>query len=110
MNINVKVDIKPLSVNQIWQGRRFKTGAYKVFEQEMLLRLPKKKRIDGQVAVNLTFALQKPNNCDLDNFIKPILDIITKKGYIYDDRRVYLLQAQKVLGKENNIKIEIMQL
>ena len=31
------VNIKPLSVNQAWAGRRFKTPKYKAFEKEMLL-------------------------------------------------------------------------
>jgi len=39
-----KVSIKPLSVNNAWQGRRFKTKEYKIFRETLalLLRLDKK--------------------------------------------------------------------
>ena len=36
----LRVNIKPLSVNRAWQGRRYKTDAYEAYEMEMLLRLP----------------------------------------------------------------------
>ena len=36
----IKVEIKPLSVNAAWQGRRFKTEAYKKYEKEVLSALP----------------------------------------------------------------------
>ena len=34
-----KIDIKPLSVNDAWQGKRFKTREYTGYEKEMLLKL-----------------------------------------------------------------------
>jgi len=36
----IRLNIKPLSVNQAWQGRRFKTHKYHVFERAVLLMLP----------------------------------------------------------------------
>ena len=39
----MKINIKPLSVNKAWQGKRFKTKKYKAFETELLLKLPHKK-------------------------------------------------------------------
>ena len=36
----MRIDIKPMSVNEAWKGRRFKTDKYKGFEKEMLLKLP----------------------------------------------------------------------
>ena len=37
----MKIEIKPLSINKCFQGRRFKTNDYKNYEKELLLKLPK---------------------------------------------------------------------
>jgi hypothetical protein len=34
------IQIKPLSVNQVWQGKRFKTPKYKSYEMQLMLMLP----------------------------------------------------------------------
>ena len=34
-----RIEIKPLSVNECWQGKRFKTKAYTAYEKELLYRL-----------------------------------------------------------------------
>lgn len=108
--IEVEILMKPLSINAAYQGRRYRTPTYKKYQEDMHLLLPKKKMLEGQIGVLLTFRVKYPAMCDVDNFIKPILDIIVQKGYIYDDRRVYFLQAQKGKATEDSIKIEIFQL
>lgn len=82
----VKVDIKPLSVNQAWQGKRFKTKAYKQYERDCLLLLPNIKIPEGYLEVNYTFGFSS-NLSDWDNPIKPIQDILQKK-YGFDDNRI----------------------
>lgn len=37
----IRIDINPLSVNDAWQGRRYKTDEYKRYERAMLYMLPK---------------------------------------------------------------------
>jgi len=37
----MRVDIKPLSVNEAWRGRRFKTPEYRKYERD-ILTLPAK--------------------------------------------------------------------
>jgi len=93
--IKSKIEIRPLSVNACWQGRRFKTPEYKAYEEEMLLRLPKEKMIKGNVEVYIVFFFKYPTKRDVDNCIKPILDIFVKKGYIEDDRFVIHLDITK---------------
>jgi len=41
--IQQTINIKPLSVNDCWQGRRFKTKEYKAYEKEMKLMIKKQK-------------------------------------------------------------------
>ena len=68
--------IKPLSTNRLFQGRRFKTPEYHKYRQDLGLLLGKVKQVKGYVSIAMTFYLPSKQflTCDLDNFIKPILD------------------------------------
>ena len=100
-----KINIKPISVNDCWQGRRFKTPEYKQFERDCLLLLPKKNiPKDCRLFVWLEFGLSNSNN-DCDNNIKPILDILQKK-YTFNDNRIYRLIVDKKIVKKGNEYIE----
>ena len=93
--------IKPLSVNQAWQGKRFKTPEYKGFEKQLLLMLKKIKVPEGKLLLRATFGLSS-KNADWDNPIKPFQDVLQKK-YGFDDRRIYRGEIEKVdveKGKE----------
>ena len=108
----VIIDIKPLSVNKMWQGRRYKTYEYQKYEKEFLYLLPEKREIEGKVGINLTFFLHHPQQCDIDNFFKAILDILQKRKYIKDDRNVYYLEGHKIKidkGVSEKIKIIIFE-
>ena len=78
-----KIKIKPLSVNQAFRGRRFKTMDYVAFEKELLWQLPKLKIPEGDLTLNLEVGLSNKNS-DLDNVIKQFLDCLTKKYNFYD--------------------------
>jgi hypothetical protein len=54
--IQFKINEKPLSVNLAWQGKRFKTPAYKDYEKAMLLQMPPKK-IDPNQMLRVEFFL-----------------------------------------------------
>ena len=109
--IYAEIKVKPLSVNQAWQGRRFKTRKYDDYIKECLYSLPKKPQIKAKrVAVEITFYLKNAERSDTDNFLKPILDIIVKKGWILDDRYVYKITAEKVKSKQEKISIKIISL
>ncbi len=36
----IQMNIKPLSVNECWQGRRYKTDKYRSYEKQLLYTLP----------------------------------------------------------------------
>lgn len=96
-----KVDIKPLSVNQVWQGKRFKTSKYKSYEREMILKLPKIKMPKPPFKVYYEFGMSSSLS-DWDNPIKPFQDILQKK-YNIDDRDIFEANVKKVKtekGKE----------
>lgn len=97
----MRIDIKPLSVNRCWQGRRFKTPEYKAYETELLYKLPKLKV--GKEKLKLTIIVGFSNKkSDLDNICKPFQDII-QRAYSFDDSQIYKLIMTKEIvpkGKE----------
>lgn len=96
--MNTKLNIKPLSVNEAWQGKRFKTPIYKKYEKDVLLMLPKQKLDNPPYKVELEFGFSNPLS-DIDNPIKLILDIIQKK-YSINDKDIYQLNVLKSKAKK----------
>ncbi len=97
----ILIDIKPLSVNEAWQGRRFKTGKYKKYEKDMLLCLPKIELPEPPYIAYYTFGLSNMAS-DWDNPVKPFQDICQKK-YGFNDRNIKKAVIEKVKvekGKE----------
>ncbi len=103
----IKINIKPLSVNKCWMGRRFKTVDYKNYEIEMLLKLKPMKIPEPPYRVFYEFGVSSKLN-DWDNPIKPFQDILCKK-YGFDDRYIEEGNVKKVLVKKGNeyIKFKI---
>jgi len=107
-----EIYITPMTINQAWQGRKYKTPKYADYIDDVLELLPENETIEGYVAIYLTFYLnnRRFKTADVDNFIKPIFDILVKKGYIEDDRKVLVVRAEKLPHTEEKIKIEIIKL
>lgn len=94
MNTAYAIKIKPLSVNQAWQGRRYKTPAYRDYEKTLLLLLPPAVTVpDGRLHLNVVVGYSN-KQADIDNFLKPFVDILQKK-YGFNDNRVYRLTVDK---------------
>ncbi len=84
----IKIKAKAVSVNQCWQGRRFKTQRYKDYEEELFYLLPKKISIpEGKLQLSLLFGVSSKLS-DNDNMVKPFQDIISKR-YDFNDNRIY---------------------
>ena len=88
------VKVKPLSVNQVWQGKRFKTKAYKEYEKDVLLNLKPMNVEGGKLSLFLRFGLSS-KNADIDNPVKPFVDCLQKR-YCFNDRHIYKLVVEKV--------------
>ena len=109
----VRVNIKPLSVNQVWKGRRFKTPEYKVYSTAVSLLIPKKIIVpEGLLRVYYEFGLSS-NGGDWDNGVKPLQDIISAK-YGFNDNRIMEATVRKVIVKKGqeyiSFKIEPFEL
>jgi len=102
----MKIYIKPLSVNQVWQGKRYKTPKYKSYEKELLLMLPPIKiNFKRDLSIHLTFGFSSTLS-DIDNPLKPILDVLQKK-YRFDDKQIFELKVKKEIVKKGEEFIEL---
>ena len=100
----MKIKIKPLSVNQAWRGRRFKAEIYKEYEEELFLLLPKIKIPQGNLKLKIVFGLSNKAS-DVDNPVKPFVDILQKK-YGFNDKNIYRLDLEKIIVKKGKEYIE----
>ena len=97
--IQFKLNEKPLSVNEAWQGKRFKTEAYKHYERTIMFMLPNAK-IDPNQMLRIEFFFGFSNKAsDLDNPVKLLIDIAQKK-YGFNDKNVFELNVRKCLVKK----------
>lgn len=97
--ISQHIRLKPLSVNEAWQGQRFKTQKYKDYEQDCFITMFNGEAPKGvPLRVVLTFGVSNKAS-DIDNPIKPILDILQKK-YGFNDKDIWELNITKELIKK----------
>jgi len=96
----VKIEIKPLSVNDAWQGKRYKTYKYEKYIHSMLILLPKIEIPKSPFEVEIEFGFSSKLS-DIDNCLKPFLDCLVKK-YGFDDREIYSLIVKKTIVKKGN--------
>lgn len=97
-NMTGYIRVKPMSVNEAWKGRRFKSAEYEAYEWEVY---PKLKPIiipDGKLSLFLTFYLSN-KLADIDNPVKPFLDVLQKR-YKFNDRDVYEMRVVKKIVKK----------
>jgi len=106
----MRINIKPLSVNQVWQGKRFKTRKYTNYEKDMLHLLKTFKIPKSPLKIKITWGFSSKLS-DIDNPTKRFLDILQKK-YGFDDRDIYELILKKEIVKKGDefINFEIKHL
>lgn len=105
-----KIYIKPLSVNEAWQGRRFKTSKYLTYEKNMLKILPNLNISEPPYRLNITVGFSNKAS-DLDNILKPFLDILQKKYGINDkDIEILHIEKQIVTKKNEFISFELLHI
>lgn len=107
---SIRVNIKPLSINQAWAGRRFKTPQYKQYEKKLLFILPKYEVPKGQIRIDYIVGYSNMQS-DIDNFLKSFQDILQKK-YGFNDNMIYHIQIIKQIVKKGSefINFEISEL
>ncbi|MHA2009947.1 MAG: hypothetical protein ACW980_21750 [Promethearchaeota archaeon] len=91
--MSVKLRVKPLSVNEAWKGKRYKTDQYKAYEKELMYLLKYLDIPDGKIQITILWGVSNIGS-DWDNPIKPFIDVLQKK-YGFNDSRIY----RGVVGK-----------
>ena len=102
----LRVDIKPLSTNKCWLGRRIKSKDYRDYT-EVLLELLEETftvPVEGDLFVYYKWGLAN-RGFDVDNPIKPFQDILQQK-YGFNDSHITFLMAEKTKVKKGEEYIE----
>ena len=89
--MHITIPTKPLSVNQAWKGKRFKTEKYDEFTDtvDKLLLMNRKPEIpDGDLEIHFMWGLSTYKQSDYDNPIKCAQDRIANWLKIDDNRFV----------------------
>lgn len=108
--MKIDLDLKPLSLNNCFRGRRFDTTAKKQYDRTLQLLLPKV-RVEGPYyTVTLRFFLKRCFGGDLDNLAKVLIDNIVDKGIISNDRNVTEIHLYKQPSARDRIEITVESL
>ncbi len=103
------VQVKPLSTNSLFQGRRYRTSAYDDYEKEVSYQLPPQIVMPtGKLFVRYVVGLSN-RNADMANIEKAFTDILQKK-YLFNDKNIYKLEMERVDTKkgEEFVSFEIL--
>ena len=92
------LNIKPLSVNEAWQGKKYKTDKYDAYIAKLLLLLPKIQIPEGKLKLEIIVAYSN-SSADIDNCLKPFIDVLQKK-YNFNDKNIYVIHIEKVIVKK----------
>jgi Holliday junction resolvase RusA-like endonuclease len=104
-----KLNIKPLSLNNAYRGRRFSTRELLAFKQQVSFLAPKLEIPKGKLRVEYVFAVSSKAS-DGDNLIKCLQDALCEK-YGVNDKMIYEWKVSKVDVKkgEEYIKFAIFE-
>lgn len=107
--VNIILKGKPISVNQLYTGRRFLSPRGKAIKEDyhyQIYQQYKGKKLEGDIKVVLNVYFRSKKTSDLDNVLKATLDSLT--GSLWkDDRQITEIVAYKKQDKDNP-RIEII--
>lgn len=103
------INIKSLSVNEAWKGRRYKTAKYKKYEHDLMLLLPNNVVVPEKIELRIKWGFSSSSS-DIDNPLKPFIDVLQKK-YNFNDKNIFKLIIEKeIVAKDFDfIRFEIVE-
>lgn len=111
MNTPIKLEVKPLSVNNafsVYKGKKLKTKQYRQYEKTIIAHLIKSKiklKLPPNGDLYLYLKIGVSRAFDTDNAAKPLIDIF--QGYFgFNDNRITYLVIEKDVVKRGNEYIE----
>jgi len=104
--LSIAIPVLPPSANSLFlnvaRGRRVKTAAYREWlsDAEVGIRCAARearwKAPAPKVPLHVAMVVHLDFRRDLDNVIKPTLDVLCRAGVIADDRWVHHIEAQRI--------------
>lgn len=90
-----KLQIKPLSINEAYKGRRFRTPKYDTYIRQMIFLLPSNMSIPkDNIKLFIEFGYSSSLS-DIDNGLKCFIDCLQKK-YNFNDKLINELNVRKI--------------
>lgn len=99
-----RVNVKPLSVNEAYQGRKFKTKAKNQYDRDVSILLPRIEVPKDNIEVHYRFGVSN-HGSDCDNLIKAFQDCLST-NYGFNDNKIMKIIAEKVYVSKGNEYIE----
>jgi hypothetical protein len=96
-----KIEIKPLSINKAWKGRRFKTKEHVNYCKRIELLLPNDIFVPPKIDLFVEYEFGISKAFDIDNPKKIFQDLLSKK-YNFNDNRIMKEFTTKVVVKKGN--------
>ena len=93
-----RLNIKALSVNEAWQGKRFKSKKYVAYSRSVLAMLPKLRMPERPYKISYEFGFSNKAS-DIDNPVKPLQDLLCQK-YGFNDRDIFQVNIRKVIVRK----------
>ena len=98
--LEVLIDVKPFSNNDMYGPRKYKTAAYKAYQLALFNALKRHRfavHKDDKYQLDLLVGYQRITS-DLDNALKPLLDSM-QNVLSFDDKQIYEIHTVKNLVK-----------
>lgn len=90
----IKLNIKALSINEAYRGRRFRTPEYDTYIRQMMFALPSKiKAPETEIKLKIEFGFSSFAS-DIDNGLKCFIDCLQRK-YGFNDKKIVELFVRK---------------
>lgn len=95
-------NLKPLSANEAFCGKKVKTAGYRKYEGHLLRTLPPIEVPPDLIELRVVVYYSNKQS-DIDNCLKPFIDVLQKR-YGFNDNKIYRIRITKVIvpkGQEN---------
>ena len=100
----MRIDIKALSINEAFKGRRFKTDKHKKYVRDVIRLLRPLEVPSGELTLKIRYGVSS-NASDVDNLLKCLIDCLQLK-YGFNDKMIRRIEAEKELVKKGSEYID----
>lgn len=104
----------PPTVNNyytVWKGRKIISKKGKQFKSDCSFYIPRlADPMKGKLEVVIQVCMPDKRRRDIDNLLKPILDVLGQYGVYEDDSQIIDLRIKSIGGKKGTVCINIMEI